>query len=188
MGNHDNPDLFTQEIYGRTDIIKPDKSIKIDNWRIIILNSHLQNKVCGHLDKNELDFLRRELQVSSQENSHAAIFVHHPALSVNSKWLDNIKLDNADEFLNIIANHPCVRVVFCGHVHQDYRSEYEHIDFFTTPSTSWQFAVESKYFKLDELMPGYRYIELLNDGSIVTEVKRVPYSAEFIPDKTTTGY
>jgi len=86
------------------------------------------------------------------------IFIHHHVLPIDSNWLDRINLRNASEFLAIIDQYKNVKAVVCGHVHQDTTIYRQDVIFLSTPSTSWQFAVKSYNFSLDNLMPGYRWI------------------------------
>ena len=37
-------------------------------------------------------------------------------------------------------------------------------------------------------MPGYRWIDLHEDGSFETRVCRIPYNEDFIPDLSSKGY
>ena len=43
----------------------------------------------------------------------------------------------------------------------------------SSPSTCIQFAPLSKEFKIDALSPGYRWLELFDDGAISTGVQRL---------------
>ncbi|MGL4711189.1 MAG: 3',5'-cyclic-AMP phosphodiesterase, partial [Shewanella sp.] len=45
----------------------------------------------------------------------------------------------------------------------------------------------SAYFALDGVQPGYRLLELKADGSINTQVYRVPGN-QFFPDNNSSGY
>lgn len=56
-----------------------------------------------------------------------------------------------------------------------------------TPSTCIQFKPLSSYFALDALQPGYRLLELKPDGSMLTNVYRIP-GERFAPDAEASGY
>ena len=66
-----------------------------------------------------------------------------------------------------------LKIVLCGHVHQDSCNEWRGIQFLSTPSTSVQFKPFSEDFALDELSPGYRVLYLKDNGEFKTEVVRV---------------
>jgi len=184
MGNHDHPPFFTK-IFGAPNQVVT-KISSITNWRIILLNSHWTHHVDGKLTKSELNFLKQSLNSSS--NQPVIIFIHHQVLPVESNWLDKIKLQNHTQFLEIIDQYKNIKAVVCGHVHQDTTIKRRGVTFLSTPSTSWQFTVKSHNFKLDTLMPGYRWINLYEDGTIKTEVVRIEHNDEFIPDTSSTGY
>lgn len=184
MGNHDYPPTFT-EFFGNPeqDI---NKLFTIDNWHILLLNSHWPEHVGGQLAQIELDFLRRVLATSLKQ--HIMIFLHHPVLPVGSHWLDNIMTSNAAQFLEIIDQYQNIKAVICGHIHQKTNISRRGVSYLSTPATSWQFAVGSYDFKLDTLMPGYRWIDLYKDGTFQTEVVRIDYDATLVPDLKSKGY
>jgi 3',5'-cyclic-AMP phosphodiesterase len=116
------------------------------------------------------------------------IFLHHNVLSVGSAWLDKYTLRNAQDFWSVVDRCAKVKAIICGHVHQEYAAKHGNVDFFATPSSAWQFAPNNAAFKLDVMMPGYRYLDLYPDGSYKTAVVRVPYNKAFVPDLGCKGY
>lgn len=184
LGNHDNSVIFHKAF--RRSIINLDKKIEKNGWLILLLNSHVPFEVGGYLHNNELLFLERELTNSA--GKPVLIFVHHHVLPVGAHWLDNINLRNKDSFLGIIDKFTNIKAVVSGHVHQETFTERNNVHFLTTPATCLQFAKDSYNFKLDSVMPGYRTINLYNDGSYKTEVFRIDHDERFIPDLNSTGY
>jgi Icc protein len=63
-----------------------------------------------------------------------------------------------------------VRGIVWGHVHQALEGERAGVRLLATPSTCAQFAPGLDDFAIDSRPPAYRMLELLPDGSIVTEV------------------
>jgi len=184
MGNHDYLSSFIKIFGDPTQIVT--KISNLTNWRILLLNTHWSDHVGGQLTDNDLTFLQKSLSLDSRQP--VIIFLHHHVLPIDSNWLDKIKLQNSSQFLEIINRHKNVKAVVCGHVHQDTSILYKGITFLSTPSTSWQFTVRSRDFKLDDLMPGYRWINLYEDGTIQTEVIRIEHNDAFIPDTNIRGY
>ncbi|MDR1057452.1 MAG: phosphodiesterase [Coxiellaceae bacterium] len=180
MGNHDYLPAFTK-IFDN-----PTQLLSLTDWRIILLNSHWTNHVDGQLTSNELTFLKQSLSTSYDQP--VIIFLHHQVLSIESHWIDTLKLQNHVQFLKIIDQYNNIKAVVCGHVHQDTTSQRQNVLFLSTPATNWQFTVKSHYFKLDTLMPGYRWINLYSDGTIQTEVVRIEHNDEFIPDANIKRY
>ncbi len=87
--------------------------------------------------------------------------------------------------------YPQVKGLLWGHVHQsldkDYPTAFGQLQLMATPSTCIQFKPKSSYFALDAKQPGYRLLELKPDGSILTNVYRVPGNL-FAPDHESKGY
>ena len=106
---------------------------------------------------------------------------------MDSKWLDKIGLHNNHDLLDIIAKHPNVRCVLWGHVHQDSDRLINGVRYISSPSTCIQFKPYSTEFAIDDLAPGYRWLDLNIDGSIETGVERVNEVA-FSVDINGTGY
>lgn len=182
MGNHDHTSSFTK-IFG-----EPTRSISIDttNWHILVLNSHLSGHVYGQLAESELNFLQKNLDQNLDRPT--VIFLHHHVLPSGSHWIDKINLINNEQFLEIIDRYKNIKAVIYGHVHQETTVVRNNVTFLSTPSTSWQFAVKNYEFKLDTLMPGYRWIDLYSNGTIQTAIVRIPHNDKFVPDISSKGY
>lgn len=183
-GNHDNLEVLSDTLHRHNFSIR-DKSFILGDWQIILINSLWSGHVAGFVTQEELVFLASALK--EHPDKKTLIFLHHHLLPVGSFWLDNLGIKNADEVMDIVDKHQNVQAVICGHVHQDKTSYRNNIPYFSTPACGWQFAVNSSPFRLDTLMPGYRYF-LLNEDSYETKVVRLPHNPEFVPDINTTGY
>lgn len=180
LGNHDRPELFNK--------ICPNfkaQNIMLENWQILFLNSHWTNHIEGYIDDSELQNLEENL---SHNLGHVLIFLHHHVLPIKSTWLDRLNLKNADQFLSICDRYKNIKLVVSGHVHQESLQTRNGIDFISTPATCFQFTPQSKIFKLESSMPGYRRIELDENGNYKTEVMRIPYESGLIPDLMSKGY
>jgi len=182
-GNHDDPKILNASVSGNP--VDTPFSIKKKNWLIILLNSNLPGSEGGHLDDAELSKLQSCL--ISNPNLHTLVCLHHHTVPINSKWLDTMILDNADAFFDIIDQHPQIKGVTCGHIHQAFEKRRKNTLLMGTPSTCFQFAPKSTEFGLDSKSPGYRQLALLPDGSIITKVihlKTYPSSV----DRSSSGY
>jgi Icc protein len=99
------------------------------------------------------------------------VCLHHPPLPVGSAWLDSVGLTNADELLAVLDRHPTVRLVLGGHVHQEYVQRRRGALVLATPSTCAQFTPRTERCVMDLKPPGYRWLDLLPDGGVRTEVR-----------------
>jgi 3',5'-cyclic-AMP phosphodiesterase len=181
FGNHDEPQLFQN--------ICPEftaKNLEFNKWQIIFLNSHWKNHTEGLLDDTELTKLKTTLAQNNKK--HILIFLHHHVLPINSPWLDKLSLKNSNEFLALCDKYKNIKILISGHVHQESLQRRNGVDYITSPATSVQFQRNSKTFALEPLMPGFRYIELHDDGTYKTAVIRLPYDQIYIPDLTSKGY
>jgi len=84
--------------------------------------------------------------------------------------LDALGLLDAAAFLAILDRHPQVRGVAWGHAHQSLDLYRGAVRLMCTPSTCMQFRPRDPGFVVDDRPPGYRVIDLLDDGGIATEV------------------
>lgn len=182
-GNHDQLALV-QPISDLT--IAPfsaDKQFVQGGWNFLLLNSAALNCVHGELSEVAIDWLETQLQIHSQPT---LIALHHPPLPVASEWMDAIILRNADALLNAIDRHPQVKVVLFGHIHQEFDQQRHNTQYLGAPSTCVQFKPQTRDFTVDELKPGFRLLTLHSDGSIATQVQRIPNCLPL--DLTATGY
>jgi len=170
-GNHDSLDC----IQAICDNQISTKSIDLRPFNILTYNfdTHVPGKINGHLKRTQIDELRNKLN-SNASIDKIIIFTHNPVAKINSKWIDKHICENSDELLELMLSHDNKEFkIFSGHVHQEFDYKKNNIEFFTTPSTCYQFKKQSEDFALeDNLSYGYRVIEL-HDNNIKTKVIRI---------------
>lgn len=182
-GNHDSRERMSKAFSTESDFLS--RRIDIANWTILMLDSSVPGQVAGELGSDELKFLQQQLPLLSER--HVMVCVHHHALAVNCRWLDEQKIADADQLLDILVQAPQVKMLLCGHVHQETCQRHAHFDVISSPSTCIQFAPNSDEFKLDLQNPGCRWFELYPDGRYQTQVERVTEMA-FEVDLSASGY
>lgn len=184
-GNHDKPENI--KLLGQAPELINDKHIILNSWQIILLNSMWPHHISGKLDDEQLAFLDETL--ASNLHQYAMIVLHHNILPNETHWLDQSILINSDEFLAIIKKYPQVKIISYGHIHQEIHINHENIDFYATPSTSIQFKQHSDKFTLDNVMPGYRWFELNDNGTFESKIMRAKFDENFLPQATNAlGY
>ncbi|HDS3337803.1 TPA: 3',5'-cyclic-AMP phosphodiesterase, partial [Yersinia enterocolitica subsp. palearctica] len=87
----------------------------------------------------------------------------------------------------VLTRYPRVTTLLCGHIHQDLDLNWYGKRLLASPSTCVQFKPHCTNFTLDTVAPGWRYLDLLPDGRLETEVRRLA-SDEFCPDMDSDGY
>ncbi len=181
-GNHDDWANMAQSVNGGGHLAR---SVDMEQWWVVMLNSTTPGEVGGHLSRDQLDLL--DLKLLEAGERHCIVALHHHPVAIGCDWLDEQQVDNADAFWAVIERHPQVRAVIWGHVHQAFESERKGVRLLASPSTCIQFAPNSPGFKLDSCAPGYRWLKLHDDGRIETGISRVE-GVEFNVDFSSQGY
>jgi len=145
--------------------------LQIGDWQMLFMDSTVNGSEGGHLGEQELDKLHNAL--AGAPGSPAMVWLHHQPVSVGSRWLDTMAVDNPDAFFEIIDRHPQVRGIIWGHVHQRFERRHKAVRLLATPSTCIQFLPNSEDFAIDHVAPGYRWFDLYSDGHFTTGVERL---------------
>jgi Icc protein len=165
-GNHDIPSLMRNVLTGEP--FHYCASLETGNWLIIGIDSCLENNAAGFVEESELD--RLDGVIARCRSDHVMVCLHHPPLPVGSRWLDEVGLRNAGEFLQRVTGTGKTRLLVFGHVHQAFDGRHGAVRVIGTPSTCRQFAVGSNDYAVDDSPPAYRRIELHADGRVDTEL------------------
>ena len=171
-GNHDSPKELKKIIP-----TSPDEnitSIRVGRFNLILISSVVVGKNYGHINSNSLNQLKKILK----KEAFPIIALHHPPLTINSKWLDNLGLKNKDVFLDIIHKSNKNTIILSGHIHQEANVSQKKIDILATPSTCYQFQSKIDHPEISRLDPKYRYVELDNFGNMETKVVSVKIEVE----------
>jgi Icc protein len=137
-------------------------------WRVCLLDSFHAGDHGGQLADAHLRWLDGAL--GEHERHPVLLAIHHFPLELGSRWLDDLGLRNAAQLLAIVDRHPQVRAVVAGHVHQAADITRHGVRYLATPSTCFQFLPGSNIFAMDQRPPGFRWLELGDDGSLHTEL------------------
>jgi Icc protein len=140
-------------------------------WQLIGLDTHLGGSVAGRAGEQQLAWLAGQLERAA--NRPTLVCLHHPPVLVGSRWLDQVGLEDAAELNAILFRHPQVRLICCGHVHQELSVGSGGRTVLTTPATAVQFRPGTATLEVDGAAPGYRVIELEDDGTWRSRVVRV---------------
>ncbi|WP_194950322.1 3',5'-cyclic-AMP phosphodiesterase [Vibrio hibernica] len=183
-GNHDyKPSM--NSIYPSAQIKSSTHVLAGKFWQVVLLDSQVEGRPYGELSTEQLTYLDQVLD--SNPDRYTLVLLHHHPRLVGSEWLDKHCLHNSDEFWQVIAPYSKVKVVLCGHVHQDFNQPYNGVSVITSPSTCIQFKPNSTEFALDRVAPGWRSLTLLPNGKIETQVYRLE-GEDFLPDFDAEGY
>lgn len=179
-GNHDNLDIFPFH-----DPQPYPTIIELGQWRVILLNSTVNGRTDGRIQTVQLELLKDVLQ--RLQNYHVIITCHHNPFNMDSRWLDQHKLKNADELKAVLAPFKNIKALLHGHVHQESHNEWNDIKFLSAPATCIQFKPLSQEFSIDKTAPGYRCLHLKANGEFETKIHRLE-NFKVIINEEISGY
>lgn len=165
-GNHDNPLIAIEATQASN--LAWNKTLVKPPWLLVMLDSHEPGAIQGRLGDTELTFLQQTLR--QNPSLHTLLCLHHQPVPIGCEWLDEHTLKDQRQFFEIIDQHPQVRGIIWGHIHQTFEKQRNGVLLLGTPSTCTQFAPNSIRFAADTLPPAYRSISLHDDGEITTKV------------------
>lgn len=187
-GNHDDAKLMATIASAHGGGIG-DKVVETGRWRLIMLDTSVPGKVYGALSDQELALLRTELTIAEENDQFCLVCLHHNPVPGTSEWMLDIGLQNAGAFQQVL--HPFrhrVAAVLFGHIHQNIdRVAEDGIRYLCTPSTCIQFKPNVTDFELDDLHPAYRWLDLYDDGRVLTGVCHLQ-DFELAIDMSASGY
>lgn len=167
-GNHDDLPLMQSELAGERIAVLGDHTLA--GWRLLATDCTIPGAVHGEFGAQRLATLDRAL--GELPTQPTLIALHHPPLDCGARWLDQSRLADGEAFLDMLDRHAQVRAVLCGHIHQPLDKHVNGVRVLATPSTCRQFASNSDGYAVDELAPGWRWIEL-GERTFDTRVERL---------------
>lgn len=142
MGNHDDGDIARQVLSDHP--WHADGSLQYevltDVGQFIVLDSSIESS-SGYLNEQRLDWLDQRLNVASELNRDAYIFMHHVPFDIEIPWLDRIKMENGADLWQVLQRYGNIRHMFFGHVHRPVHGSWHGIPFSTVRSTAHQVAL-----------------------------------------------
>ena len=179
-GNHDDTTIMA-ETCSQAMVSR----VEMGRWQIILLNSQIPGEPSGKLSDEEIRGLQAYLKTNPLQ--HTLIALHHQPAPINSLWMDKIGLINPQALLQALKPHAQVKGIIHGHVHQERESEINGIPVLATPATCLQFTPESDDFAVEPLMPGFRVLDLLENGELESFVVRLEHFDTGL-DLSSNGY
>lgn len=157
-GNHDHGAPFKAEL--------PTEDLVLGGWRIVGVDTHVDDVVGGTVASGELDRL-------AAADAPLLAAGHHCPVHTGCAWLDQHRIDNGEDLLRALRDAGAAAYVF-GHIHQPFHDGDAPL-LLGTPSTCFQFARGTPAFAIDSASPGYRWLELDDDGRVATQLRRADF-------------
>ena len=115
MGNHDEPEPFSSELFDVTASSAPqDRVYEVDGLRIIALDTSVVGYHHGELTSDQLAWLRDELRTPAPRGT--LIAMHHPPIPTLIRLMGVIELDDQEALWDVISGTD-VRGILAGHLH-----------------------------------------------------------------------
>jgi 3',5'-cyclic AMP phosphodiesterase CpdA len=141
-GNHDHRarmrDAFPSAFY-----FPPSGPLSyvIDDFdvRVVMVDQIVPGETHGVLTQAQADWLDSVLREAPAKPTLVAL--HHPPIATYDRLFDGIGLHNADLLAQVIARHPQVERIICGHHHRVVFGQCAHAPVIVAPSTSWTYGL-----------------------------------------------
>ena len=179
-GNHDVTDEVGCHLpfLQRTLVAQPADSrllnqhiIETEHWQLLLLDSSISGEVAGEITPADMDWLCERLDACDKPTLLA---LHHHVVPVGSAWIDAHMVENSEDFWQHMRAFEHLKVIISGHIHQDQVRYRQGVSVYTTPSTCYQFMPNEDNFAYDEdARPGYRWLQLANNGTVASWVERL---------------
>ncbi len=146
----------------------------LGSHRLLALDTVVAGQPHGTLCAARLDWLRTQLE--AEPDRPTLVAMHHPPFRTGIRHMDDMGLrEGADALERLIARHPQVERILCGHLHRPITRRFGHTVAMTAPSPAHQIAlglaVDSPAAFIFE-PPGF-YIHTVQDGHLVTHLQPI---------------
>jgi 3',5'-cyclic AMP phosphodiesterase CpdA len=149
---------------------------ELGRLRLVVLDTTIPGSDAGHLERNALLWLERELD--EHPDSPTLLAMHHPPLLTGSAAWDRIALsvEAQTALAGVLQHHPQVRRIFGAHLHRPLVTQFAGRPLVVAPSTYVQFPIDPHALELaptDEA-PAYVVHVIATDARIISSIQTVP--------------
>jgi 3',5'-cyclic AMP phosphodiesterase CpdA len=139
-GNHDRRGNFRQHLGHLPGVTADPEFVQyaIDDHpvRLVMLDTVVPGAGHGELCERRLSWLERAL--SAAPDRPTLIGMHHPPFRCGIEHMDRINLHTSEAFVEIIARHPQVKRIVCGHHHRAIVGQVAGVIVTVAPSVAHQ--------------------------------------------------
>jgi 3',5'-cyclic-AMP phosphodiesterase len=123
-GNHDERGAFRAGMLGGEGAEPVNQAHEVAGASILLCDSLVPGSDAGRLGPETLSWLDAALL---HADGPAFVVLHHPPVAVGIPELDRIRLQDPDGLAAVLARHPRVAGVLCGHAHSGAASTFAGI-------------------------------------------------------------
>lgn len=142
-GNHDDRDAL-RTVFPDHDYLPSSGRLNyvIDRYpvRVIALDTVIPGAPGGELDDGSLAWLDERLSEATDQPT--VIAMHHPPFATGIHIMDGMNCENGDRMEAIVARHPQILRVMCGHVHRAIQIDWGGTAAMISGATSMQLNLE----------------------------------------------
>ena len=139
-GNHDRRGNFREGLKHLPGVAADPHYVQytVDDYpvRLVMLDTLVPGAGHGELGPEQLEFLDRALAAAPDKPT--IVGMHHPPFACGIAHMDRINLRNIPDFAAIIARHPQVERIICGHHHRPIVARLAHAIASIAPSVAHQ--------------------------------------------------
>jgi Icc protein len=166
-GNHDTREPFRDAFAGDGYLPRDgflQYAVEEYPLRLVALDTLIPGAGGGELCAERMGWLERTLAAAPDRPT--LVMMHHPPFATGIEYMDRAGLADATAFAALIARHPQVERIACGHLHRIIERRFAGTIAGTAPSTAHQFRLNLLPGASLRLMfepPGYQ-LHLWRDG------------------------
>jgi Icc protein len=177
-GNHDRRDAYRSGLLGSAGDEPVNAVHEVGGVLFVLCDSSIPGRNEGALTPDTLDWLRAAL---SNWAGPALVCLHHPPVRLHHELLDDIRLRNAGDLADLLADFPRVLAVLCGHAHSAAASTFADRPLIVAPGVvstlRLPFTIDEPLTWLNttdyEQPPGIAFHVLDDDGRLTTHFRVV---------------
>lgn len=191
-GNHDRRETMRAELAGWPGVAEHPSLVRyvIDDFpvRLVMLDTVVPNAGHGELGPENLAWL--DATLAARPGKPAVVVMHHPPFLCGIADMDRINLRDSAAFAAVIAKHPQVERILCGHHHRPITARVGGAIASVGPSVAHQVELELRpdipvFFVLEP--PAFQIHIWTPDSGIVSHTAFVesypgPFPAVLDPD------
>lgn len=193
-GNHDRREVLKQELAhlpGVTDDpIYVRYAVNAHDIRLVMLDTVIPGSGAGQQSAEQLAWLDETL--GAEPEKPTIVVMHHPPFLCGIVHMDTIALRDPSGFIGVIAKHPQVRRILCGHHHRPINASVAHTIASVGPSVAHQvefaLAGEPAFWNLEP--PAFQVLLTIPGNGIIAHtvyVETFPGPYPFLSDPDYPG-
>ena len=143
-GNHDRRDNFRKNLAHLPGVTHDPHFVQyaIEDYpvRLVMLDTLVPGASHGELSAAQLEWLDQTL--AAQPTKPTLIGMHHPPFVCGIGHMDAINLRDSERFVAVVARHPQVQRIVCGHHHRPVVAQVAHAIASIAPSVAHQVELD----------------------------------------------